>query len=570
MSFRKIVILAVLIFAVLSLSSCAKKRIPYIGENGNWWIGKSDLGVAAQGPAGETGPAGAAGESGATGEKGDTGSTGKQGPVGAKGDTGPQGPSGEKGDTGDTGATGAPGLTPYIGTNGNWWIGEQDTGVFVGAYSESCSDGLSFVFETRGGKAGAIVTGYRGSDTDVVIPSCFSSVPVIGVEASAFAGNRSITSVRLSANTVYIAEGAFEGCENLTDLDFNGAPIETIPKRAFKNTSLQSAMLPEGVKCIEAEAFSSVMNIFVCIPSSVTKAEDSFSASAFLAFGAEDAPRGLEEIVSGNRNIRHALGVDTASVVHDKDADAYLCRVADGYAVLCCNADAEGVFTLPSFYDATPISCIMREAVVCSASVTDVVIGKFVTRLESSCIVASHTLRSVYFPAALSSYGPQSLSASAKYLLFGAESAPSGFTAEEIICDVAAGTLRENESYFYVLHSDSVTLLRYIADPYIAVLSVPDTLEGKSVTVIKTGFFAGYHTNRIEIPLSVKRIEKQAFAFLKDTEAIEPFSAAEIHFAAKDYEKLFIDRAFFSLHPEDKTPKTVYFDGIPADAFVWG
>lgn len=36
---------------------------------------------------------------------------------------GPQGPKGE------TGATGANGNTPFIGTNGNWWIGEIDTGV---------------------------------------------------------------------------------------------------------------------------------------------------------------------------------------------------------------------------------------------------------------------------------------------------------------------------------------------------------------------------------------------------------------------------------------------------------
>ncbi|MDD5865426.1 MAG: PL29 family lyase N-terminal domain-containing protein, partial [bacterium] len=34
--------------------------------------------------------------------------------------------TGEKGDKGDTGSDG---LTPYIGDNGNWWIGTTDTGV---------------------------------------------------------------------------------------------------------------------------------------------------------------------------------------------------------------------------------------------------------------------------------------------------------------------------------------------------------------------------------------------------------------------------------------------------------
>lgn len=52
---------------------------PYIGENGNWFVGELDTGVqaqGAQGPKGEQGPQGAQGpqgDTGATGAKGDTG-----------------------------------------------------------------------------------------------------------------------------------------------------------------------------------------------------------------------------------------------------------------------------------------------------------------------------------------------------------------------------------------------------------------------------------------------------------------------------------------------------------------
>lgn len=35
--------------------------VPVIGENGNWWIGNEDTGVAAQGPKGDRGPAGSGG-----------------------------------------------------------------------------------------------------------------------------------------------------------------------------------------------------------------------------------------------------------------------------------------------------------------------------------------------------------------------------------------------------------------------------------------------------------------------------------------------------------------------------
>ena len=43
--------------------------------------------------------------------------------------TGEKGDKGDKGDKDDAGSNGNDGLTPYIGNNGNWWIGTTDTGV---------------------------------------------------------------------------------------------------------------------------------------------------------------------------------------------------------------------------------------------------------------------------------------------------------------------------------------------------------------------------------------------------------------------------------------------------------
>lgn len=60
-------------------------KTPYIGENGNWWIGETDTGVKAQG---------------SKGDKGDKGDTGAQGEQGLKGDKGDVGDKGDKGDTG--------------------------------------------------------------------------------------------------------------------------------------------------------------------------------------------------------------------------------------------------------------------------------------------------------------------------------------------------------------------------------------------------------------------------------------------------------------------------------------
>lgn len=70
---------------------------PYIGENGNWFVGELDTGVQAQGAQGPKGEQGPQGDTGATGPKGEQGPQGAQGPHGAQG---PQGATGAKGDTG--------------------------------------------------------------------------------------------------------------------------------------------------------------------------------------------------------------------------------------------------------------------------------------------------------------------------------------------------------------------------------------------------------------------------------------------------------------------------------------
>ncbi|MBW7838442.1 MAG: collagen-like protein [Chitinophagaceae bacterium] len=48
---------------------------------------------------------------------------GPQGPIGS------QGEPGQNGENGADGKDGADGDSPYIGINGNWWVGETDTGV---------------------------------------------------------------------------------------------------------------------------------------------------------------------------------------------------------------------------------------------------------------------------------------------------------------------------------------------------------------------------------------------------------------------------------------------------------
>lgn len=49
---KKLVVVILIVVMLVCMASC-ETQSPYIGENGNWWVGDQDLGVAAQGPAGK-------------------------------------------------------------------------------------------------------------------------------------------------------------------------------------------------------------------------------------------------------------------------------------------------------------------------------------------------------------------------------------------------------------------------------------------------------------------------------------------------------------------------------------
>ena len=77
--------------------------IPTIGENGNWWVNGTDLGVKA---VASVPTIGANGNWIVDGEDTGVSAAGTEGPKGDKGEQGEQGEQGEKGDKGDKGDTG--------------------------------------------------------------------------------------------------------------------------------------------------------------------------------------------------------------------------------------------------------------------------------------------------------------------------------------------------------------------------------------------------------------------------------------------------------------------------------
>lgn len=141
------------------------------------------------------------------GSKGDTGATGATGPAnvltigsvtsgkvasatitgeapnqvlnlvlekGDKGDTGEKGATGARGPQGDKGAAGKDGTTPYIGSNGNWYIGDTDTGVSAG--------GASHIFKVIVGEGPGGPDTLSANKTFAEIKSAYSSGSMVVVQ----------------------------------------------------------------------------------------------------------------------------------------------------------------------------------------------------------------------------------------------------------------------------------------------------------------------------------------------------------------------------------------------------
>lgn len=452
------------------LASCMEDgKTPYIGENGNWWIGDVDQGVPATGPKGDEGTKGDKGENGISvlkiektkaegnvdtytitysnetsttftvtnGEDADdltvrnvsiksqsnnvdtyeiefsdgykstftvtNGEDGKNLSVVSidkektegKYDTYKISFSDESSQTFVV-TNGVDGLTPYIGENGNWWIGEEDTGVLADYEKANnipltiYSSGLKYVTMTYDKTSGYVVTGWdealfnayikekysqdeiaeldKVADTDkqLVIPNYIGNVPVIGVAAKSALNFGKVT---LSNNIIYLAEEAFSGYENLKEIDFNNCNITTIPKKCFTGTSLSKIEFPKtvtkicdsafeltpityvdltNIKYVGNNAFDDTYMNYVYIPKTVEYVGDNSFGCTFVYVENETKPSTWGGIS------RDAFGI----FYNVKNNDEYFYSIENNEATLYQYLGTQSKLVIPATIDDKPITTI--------------------------------------------------------------------------------------------------------------------------------------------------------------------------------------------------------------------
>jgi len=96
------------------------------------------------------------------------------------------------------------------------------------------------------------ITGYTGTDMDIVIPATISGKPVTRINANAF-NQVPITSVMLPETMTFIGDGAFQDAQ-LTNIQIPNN-VFSIGINAFSGNQLTSLVIPDNVAYIGDEAF---------------------------------------------------------------------------------------------------------------------------------------------------------------------------------------------------------------------------------------------------------------------------------------------------------------------------
>ena len=115
------------------------------------------------------------------------------------------------------------------------------------------------------------ITGYKGSETNLEIPSAINGDSVRVIDREAFEGCQSIKTVTIPDSIISIGMYAFCNCTSLTSVTI-GNSVRSIADSAFRGcTSLKNINIPDSVESIDNLAFSGCTNLTsITIPNSVT------------------------------------------------------------------------------------------------------------------------------------------------------------------------------------------------------------------------------------------------------------------------------------------------------------
>ena len=382
-------------------------------------------------------------------------------------------------------------------------------------YDENCTDGIVYTVSKDG--TYAIVSGYEGADTDVVIAKTYNGLPVTSIGPEAFRGCSNLTSVVIPDSVTSIGYIAFADCSSLTSVVIPDS-VTSIGNQAFYDcSSLASVVIPDSVTSIGDRAFSGCSSLYVVYNYSDLLIEIGSSNNGYIAYYAKI-------LVDNGKTIYRDGGYN-----YTLTDDGFLFGEKGSNYTLIAYVGGEETVTLPEsingnsydiYYMRGVVNVIIPDSVTeiggsafynCK-SLTSVVIGDSVTKIGGMAFDGCSSLTEIVIPDSVASIG---------------ESAFCWCTSLTSVVIGDSVTSIGYEAFYNTAYYDNISNwengVLYIGNHLI---EAENTLSGEyvikdgTVTIASSAFRNCSSLTSVVIPDSVTYIAKEAFRGCSSLESI--------------------------------------------------
>jgi len=360
--------------------------------------------------------------------------------------------------------------------------------------STPATEGLIFSSVVYSGKQSYVISGYEGISKDIILPSTFNNVDVVGISTNAFA-SKGITSIKFSETIKFVGNNAFSN--NQLTLVMISTGVTSIGDNAFTNNQLASVTLPNSVQAIGVGAFSTNISTTIYAESQIK-------------------PEGWNQYWNGELFSGKVIwGRLPISFGEANEIDYIVLKNNLGTPyIMLVNSNKTGNVVIPSTIDGYTVASIGEYAFK-NTQLATVVIP-----------ISVNTIEAFAFP------NNQFLTIIAE-----ASTRPTGWHQNMTNSQIVFGYISQGvvDGFSYVISSingvNSVTIISSVNTGNVV---IPSTIDGYPVTTLGAHSFRDKQITTVTIPNSVTAIGDGAFFRNQITTIIIPNSVTTIGFLVFD------------------------------------
>jgi len=412
------------------------------------------------------------------------------------------------------------GITPHIGINGNWWIGDTDTGTSATSelITDFATDGLIFELTVVGGVVGYEVIAYNGMDNEVFVPNQINGIPVVSTSDLAFMNKSHIEVVYIPDNIRKL--GSFQNDSNLREIVFGeNSQLTHIPNRTFyNNTKLAEVTIPRSVTNIGDYAFANTRLFKLIIPSSVqTMGIGAFSGAGgeFSSIYCESPSKPTNWNNSWRtQNVHWGVTIQDDYIVNLTDDNTY--RIV-GYL------GNDLVLEFPEVLGNIPVTHIGNNAFGSNPYITGVKLASSITTVETRAFMNVFNLKQAIIPSSVVNIGQYAFNILDNYygkIYVEAANKETGWddywygyeldSAKVVNWNVSPDDVMINEDFQYINQNNEITITGILKPT--SSLIIPDMIDDTLVkTIGRYAFYRDINLNTIQLPEGLVSIHAGAF-----------------------------------------------------------